>query len=321
MTTATAPPNVPAIADEEEAPPVATVRGRTSHTSQAITLVAVLVPPVGLGVAMAEVWGSGFKPLDLVLLVTLYAAGAIGTTVGFHRCFTHRAFEAAPPAKAALAILGSLTLQGPVTQWVTDHRKHHAFADRPGDPHSPHTSGPGAWGALKGFFHSHVGWMFVTKGMERGDAYGKDLYEDRLIRAIDRLYLLWVVVSLGLPFVIGWAVRGTVGGGIEALMWGGLLRIFLFHHATFSVNSICHLFGRRPYESRDQARNNWAVALLTMGEGWHNNHHAFPRSARLGLNRFQIDPGWWVTRLLELVGLASDVKVPSDKRRAALAAA
>lgn len=289
---------------------VGTVRARTGPVSRGITLVAVLVPPVGLAVALVQLWNADVHLVDLILLVALYVAGGLGVTVGFHRLFSHRAFSAGPAVRAALAVLGSITLQGPVTQWVTDHRKHHAFADRPGDPHSPHTSGPGGLGAVRGFLHAHVGWMFVTKGMERGDVYGRDLYEDRLIRMVDRLYLLWVVVSLGLPFAVGWLVRGTVGGGVEALMWGGLLRIFLFHHATFCVNSVCHLLGRRPYETRDRSRNNWVVALLTFGEGWHNNHHGFPRSARLGLTAAQVDPGWWLVRALERVGLAQRVRVP-----------
>ena len=297
--------------------PVGTVRSRTSLVSRGITLVAVLVPPIGLVTAAVQLSGTGVQAVDLALLVSLYVAGGLGLTVGFHRLFSHRAFEAGPGVRAALAVLGSITLQGPVTQWVTDHRKHHAFSDRPGDPHSPHTSGGGARGALAGFVHAHVGWMFVTKGMERGEVYGRDLYEDRLIRVIDRLYLVWVALSLGLPFGVGWLVRGTVGGAVEALMWGGLLRIFLFHHATFCVNSVCHLFGRRPYDTRDRSRNNWVVALVTFGEGWHNNHHGFPRSARLGLKAHQLDPGWWLVRALGGFGLAGRVRTPRPRAGAA----
>ena len=289
---------------------VATVRERTSLVSRLVTLVAVLVPPVGLVVAVAQLWAGTVHAVDVVLLVALYTAGGLGVTVGFHRLFSHRAFVAGPAVRAVLAVLGSITLQGPVTQWVTDHRKHHAFADRPGDPHSPHTSGPGLRGALAGFVHAHAGWMFVTKGMERGEVYGRDLYDDPLIRAIDRLYLVWVAVSLGLPMAVGWLVSGTLGGAVGALVWGGLLRIFLFHHATFCVNSVCHLLGRRTYDTRDRSRNNWAVALMTFGEGWHNNHHGFPRSARLGLERHQFDPGWLLVRALERLGLAARVRVP-----------
>ena len=196
-----------------------------------------------------------------------------------------------------LAILGCMTMQGPLTQWVTDHRKHHALSDQPGDPHSPHVGhGDGALGAVRGFVHAHVGWLFSNLGMEQGREYGKDLYDDRLIRTIDRLYLLWVVLTLGLPFLLGYWIGGSVDAGLEGLVWGGLIRIFAYQHATFSVNSICHMFGSQDYRSRDEARNNRLVAVLVFGEGWHNNHHAFPASARHGLDRGQFDVSWWVIR-------------------------
>jgi len=290
---------------------VATVRERTSFLSQLVTLVAVVVPPLGLLSAMGLLWGVAFHAVDLVLLLALYVVCAFGTTIGFHRFFTHKGFEASSPVKALLAILGCMTVQGPLTQWVTDHRKHHALSDREGDPHSPHAGhGEGVLGALKGFGHAHVGWLFTLKGMERGREYGRDLYDDRLVRAIDRLYLLWVAVTLGVPFLVGFLVGGTWERGVEAMVWGGLLRIFLYQHATFSVNSICHMFGRQAYRSRDESRNNWLVALLVFGEGWHNNHHAFPSSARHGLDRFQLDVSWWVIRGMEKVGLVWDVKRP-----------
>ena len=296
---------------------IATVRERTSSASQIVTLLAVAVPPIGLLSAMGILWGVAFHPLDLVLLAVLYVVCAFGTTIGFHRYFTHRGFQARTPVKAALAILGCMTMQGPLTQWVTDHRKHHALSDQDGDPHSPHAGhGDGAAAALKGFVHAHVGWLFTLKGMERGREYGRDLYEDRLVRAIDRLYPLWVVLTLGLPFLVGYLVGGSWERGVEAMVWGGLLRIFLYQHATFSVNSICHLFGRRAYRSRDESRNNWLVALLVFGEGWHNNHHAFPSSARHGLDRFQLDVSWWVIRGMEKLGLVWDVKRPGSDQLA-----
>jgi stearoyl-CoA desaturase (delta-9 desaturase) len=264
---------------------------------------------------MGLLWGVAFHAVDLVLLVTLYTVCAFGTTIGFHRYFTHKGFEARTPVKATLAILGCMTMQGPITQWVTDHRKHHALSDKPGDPHSPHVGhGDGLLGAIRGFVHSHVGWMFKNLGMEQGRDYGKDLYDDRLIRWIDRLYLVWIVLTFGIPFVIGYLVGGSWERGVEALVWGGLLRIFLYQHATFSVNSICHMFGRQHYRSRDQARNNWLVAALVFGEGWHNNHHAFPASARHGLHRWQLDPSWWVIRGLEKLGLVWDVKRPTTEQ-------
>ena len=289
---------------------IGTIRLRTSRISQVVTLVAVIVPPLGLFSAMGLLWGVGFRWLDVGLFAAMYVLCAFGITVGFHRYFTHRGFEARAPVKVALAVLGCMTMQGPVTQWVTDHRKHHALSDKPGDPHSPHGHGEGAWGAVRGFVHAHVGWMFSNLGMEQGREYGRDLYDDRLLRTIDRLYLLWVILTLGIPFAVGYAVGGTWGAAVEGLVWGGLIRIAAYQHATFSVNSICHMFGRQDYRARDESRNNWVVALLVFGEGWHNNHHAFPASARHGLHRRQIDVSWWVIRALERLRLVWDVKVP-----------
>jgi stearoyl-CoA desaturase (delta-9 desaturase) len=291
-------------------PEVGTVRAATSRISQVVTLVAVVVPPLGVLAAMGVLWNVAFHWSDLLVMAALYVVCAFGTTIGFHRYFTHKGFETRAPVKATLAILGCMTMQGPLTQWVTDHRKHHALSDQEGDPHSPHAGhGDGALASLMGFVHAHVGWMFSNLGMEQGRAYGKDIYEDRMVRVIDKLYLLWVVATLGIPFAIGYAIGGFPRG-IELLLWGGLVRIFLYQHATFSVNSICHMFGRQDYRARDESRNNWFVAVLVFGEGWHNNHHAFPASARHGLHPFQIDVSWWVIRGLEKLGLVWDVKVP-----------
>jgi stearoyl-CoA desaturase (delta-9 desaturase) len=295
---------------------VATARQHTSRLSQVVTLVAVLVPPLALLSAMGVLWGVGFRMTDLVLFLVFYVLTGLGITVGYHRYFTHRSFEAVAPVKVALAILGSMTLQGPVTQWVTDHRKHHARSDAEGDPHSPHLSGDGLVGTLKGLWHAHIGWMFTTKGMERGIDYGRDLYEDRTIRVIDRLYLVWVAFSLGLPFLLGAAIGGSWALGFEAMIWAGLIRIFVFEHSTFAVNSICHTFGRRAFEAKDESRNNWVVALLVFGEGWHNNHHAFPRSARHGLGRFQVDVSFLVIRGLRRLGLARAVRLPTEAQLA-----
>jgi stearoyl-CoA desaturase (delta-9 desaturase) len=288
-----------------------------------VTLVAVVVPPLGLVSAMGLLWGVGFNRVDLALLVGLYVVCAFGTTIGFHRYFSHKGFDTGPVLKATLAILGCMTMQGPITQWVTDHRKHHALSDREGDPHSPHVGhGEGFGGAVKGFVHAHVGWMFTNLGMEQGREYGKDLYEDRLVRTIDRLYLAWVVLTFGIPFAIGWAAGGgSLALGAQALVWGGLIRVFLYQHATFSVNSICHMFGRQDYRARDESRNNWLVSVLVFGEGWHNNHHAFPSSARHGLHRRQVDVSWLVIRGLEKLGLVWNVRTPAadqlDRRRVA----
>jgi stearoyl-CoA desaturase (delta-9 desaturase) len=300
------------LAGQQSATPaVGTVRPSTSRISRVVTLVAVIVPPLGLLIGIGLLWGVAFHWVDLALLVGMYVLCAFGTTIGFHRFFTHKGFDTGPVLTTTFAVLGCMTMQGPITQWVTDHRKHHALSDQEGDPHSPHGHGEGYWASMKGFFHAHIGWLFSNLGMEQGRDYGKDLYEDRLIRTIDRLYVLWVVLSLGIPFAIGYAVGGTVSAGVAGLVWGGLVRIFAYQHATFAVNSICHMFGRRDYASRDESRNNWLVALLVMGEGWHNNHHAFPASARHGLRRWQIDVSWLVIRGLERLGLIWNVRRPT----------
>ena len=296
---------------------VGTVRERTSFASQLAGIVAVVLPPLGLVSAMGVLWGVAFRPLDLLLLVAFYVVSALGIMTGWHRLFSHKSFETFAAVRAIFAVFGAMAMQGPLTQWVTDHRKHHALSDREGDPHSPHAGRrPGALGVLLGLLHAHVGWLFVTKGMERGPGYARDLYADRLIRAIDRLYLLWVALTVGVPFGIGYAVGGSVELGLEAMVWGGLVRIFLFQHVVFSINSICHAFGTRSYRARDESRNVWLLALPSFGESWHNNHHAFPSSARHGLDPRQVDLSWLVIRGLEQLGLVWDVKRPNDAQRA-----
>jgi stearoyl-CoA desaturase (delta-9 desaturase) len=303
------------IFGESSRPAVATVRSRTSKVSQVVTLVAVVVPAGGVASASGLLWGVALRPLDVVLFGVFYVSTGLGITVGYHRLFAHRAFEASPALRVLLAVLGAMTLQGPLTQWVTDHRKHHARSDAEGDPHSPHLSGGGLAGALAGLWHAHVGWMFSTKGLERGRLYGQDLYEDRVLWVVDRLYLLWVACSLGLPFLLGDALGHSLSRGVEAFVWAGLVRIFAFEHATFSVNSLCHTIGRRRYETGDESRNNWLVALLTFGEGWHNNHHAFPRSARHGLERLEVDLSWLVIVGLARLKLASSPRLPTPAQR------
>ncbi|HVB00510.1 MAG TPA: acyl-CoA desaturase [Acidimicrobiales bacterium] len=295
---------------------VATVREKTSLASRIITSIALIVPVFGLLSAARVLWGVDLHPLDLYLFAIFYFITGLGITVGYHRLFTHKAFRASQPVRAIFAILGAMTLQGPVTQWVTDHRKHHARSDAEGDPHSPNLAGPGYFHHVYGFFHSHVGWLISTKGMERGMLYGRDLFEDPMIRFIDRAYFAWVALSIGLPYLIAFAITGSNARGVEALVWAGLVRIFFFQHATFAVNSVCHTWGKRPFVTGDKSTNNVIVAVLTFGEGWHNNHHAFPRSARHGLNTAQLDVSYLVIRLLTKFRLASEVRLPTDQQLA-----
>ena len=287
---------------------VATVRDETSLSSKLVTLVAVVVPPLGVAAVAWRLWGVAVHPVDVVLFAVMYVACGLGITVGYHRLFSHKSFKAGPAVRGTLAVLGAMTIQGPLTQWVTDHRKHHAMSDQSGDPHSPHFGRDGEHGGLGGLWWAHMGWLFRTKGTERGDRWGRDLYGDPLIRRIDRMYMLWVALSVGIPLAVGFAVRGTWLGGLEAMIWAGLIRIFLFQHATWAINSVCHMFGSRSYRTADESRNVWLLALPSFGEAWHNNHHAFPGSAVHGVDPRQVDVSAWVIGGLERLGLVWDVK-------------
>ena len=253
-------------------------------------------------------WGGTLNWHDLVVLAVMYLLTGIGITVGYHRLFTHRSFKTSRPLRAVFAVLGAMAVEGSVIEWVSTHRKHHRFSDRHGDPHSPHADvAPGWRGALRGLAHAHVGWMFRGKDMANPRRYAKDLLSDRDLRFISRTFPLWVVAGLALPFGLGVALTGSIVGGLTGLLWGGAVRIFLLHHATFSINSLCHFFGRRAFSTGDESRNLAWLAPITMGESWHNNHHAFPTSARHGLGRLQLDPGAWVIGGLERCRLAWDV--------------
>jgi stearoyl-CoA desaturase (delta-9 desaturase) len=287
---------------------IATVRDETSLTSKIVTFVAVVGPPFGVAIAIWGLWGVAVHWVDVVTMVVMYIACGLGITVGYHRLFSHRSFKTTPAIRAMFSILGAMTIQGPLTQWVTDHRKHHAHSDDHGDPHSPHVGRRGEHGRVVGLWWAHMGWLFRTKGMERGEQWGRDLYQDTLIRRVDRLYMLWVALSVGIPFAIGWAFHGTLLGGVQTMVWAGLIRIFLFQHSTWAINSICHSFGKRSYRTNDQSRNVWLLAIPSFGEAWHNNHHAFPGSAVHGVDRRQPDMSAWVIGMLERLGLAWDVK-------------
>ena len=246
----------------------------------------------------------------------MYVLTGLGVTVGFHRMLTHRSFQSPPPVEYAFAILGSMAVQGPVISWVADHRKHHAHTDREGDPHSPHVGhGDGAGGVFRGLWHAHAGWLMTDHGTA-GRKYAQDLYEDRGMRRINRRFPLIVLAGLALPALAGWLITGTVAGAATGLLWGGLVRIFLVHHITWSVNSVCHFLGSRRFETDDQSRNVFWLALPSFGESWHHNHHAFPRSAEAGLRRWELDPSALVIRALEALGLARNVvRIDPERQR------
>lgn len=285
-----------------------------SKLERRITLAAVIVPFLGFIAAVVLLWGGLVTARDLALFALMYVLAGLGVTVGFHRLLTHRSFETTPAIRAGFAILGSMALQGAAIHWVADHRKHHDFSDEPGDPHSPHTHGKSGWrGVVTGMWHSHTGWLFDRTDRASASRYARDLREDPLIQFVDRWFPAWVLLGLVIPFILGFAISGgDLAAGATGFLWGGLVRIFLQHHATWSVNSICHMYGKRPFETGDQSRNNWAIAMVSFGEGWHHNHHAFPTSARHGLRRLQIDPSYALIRLLESAGLARNVKRPGQ---------
>jgi stearoyl-CoA desaturase (delta-9 desaturase) len=256
-------------------------------------LVAVIVPLIATIYAICSLWERAVNWLDLALLLSFYILTALGVTIGFHRMLTHRSFRPHPIVKFILLVLGSMALEGPALEWAATHVKHHAQSDREGDPHSP----------VEGFFHAHIGWMFKDS-MADPNVYCKNLVKDPTVVFVSRTFFLWTALSLLIPFALG---------GWTGLLWGGLVRIFLTHHVTWSVNSICHTFGKRDFETPDRSHNEWIIGLLALGEGWHNNHHAFPRSAFHGLHWWQFDLSGYVIRALERAGLVHDVyRIPTD---------
>ena len=285
-----------------------------------ITGLVTLVPFVALVFAGWQVWGSALHWSDVFLFVGIYLATGFGITVGFHRLFTHRSFKTSKGMRGLFAILGSAAIEGPVISWVADHRKHHAFSDEEGDPHSPHVDhGHGIKGALRGLYHAHMGWLFIHTQRGNKERFAPDLLEDPVVSWVDRTFLVWAIAGLALPFALGWLIGGTFFAAVTGLLWGGLVRVFVLHHFTYSINSLCHVFGRQDYETADESRNLWLIALPTLGEAWHNSHHAFPTSAVHGLGRRQLDPSAGLIWALEKTGLVWDVVRPSKDRLAAKA--
>ncbi len=286
-------------------------------------IAAVVVPFVAVVVAAMLLWHQFLGWRDLAIFAVMYALSAVGVTVGYHRLLTHRAFQTRAWMRYALAIMGSLSVQGGVIDWVADHRKHHTFTDEEGDPHSPHAgAGAGLRGMATGLWHAHVGWLFETHGQASSKRFAPDLVKDPTMRRINRGFPLIALGSLLVPFVAGLVLSGgsLVAGGLSALLWAGLVRIFLVHHVTWSINSICHFFGKRRFDTDDYSTNVFWLALPSLGEAWHHNHHAFPQSAFHGLRWYELDPSGWLILGMERVGLAWDVvKVSPEKASAKLA--
>jgi stearoyl-CoA desaturase (delta-9 desaturase) len=289
-----------------------------------VNIAAVVLPFLGVVAGGVLLWDSFLSPLDLAILALMYMLTAIGITVGFHRLLTHRAFQAHVPSRYTLAVLGSMAVQGPVIDWVADHRKHHTFTDEEGDPHSPHAGrGAGLGGMLSGLWHAHTGWLFSTHGQASSKRFAPDLLEDAGMRRINKAFPLIALASLAIPFLLGLGLSGgSLTAALAALLWGGLVRIFLVHHVTWSINSICHFFGSRRFELEDHSTNVFWLALPSLGEAWHHNHHAFPRSAFHGLRWWELDPSGWLILGMAKVKLAWDVvRVTPEREQEKLAAA
>ncbi|HEX3874519.1 MAG TPA: fatty acid desaturase [Solirubrobacteraceae bacterium] len=276
----------------------------------------VIAPFLLLFVAGWLAWGGLLHWQDLVVMAITYLLTGLGVTVGYHRLFTHRSFKTGKAVRMAFAILGSAAIEGSVIEWVATHRMHHRFSDKEGDPHSPHVGHGSGWrGAVRGLIHAHVGWTF--RGIDRACTkhYAPDLLADPVVSFVNRTFVVWLLAGLAFPALLGFALTGTFVGALTGFLWGGAVRAFFLHHATFSINSLCHFFGNRKFETGDYSRNLTWLAIPTLGEAWHNNHHAFPTSACHGLGRWQLDPSAWVISALEATGLAWDVIKISPARQ------
>jgi stearoyl-CoA desaturase (delta-9 desaturase) len=281
-----------------------------------ITALVTALPILGLGFVAWQLWEEALHWSDLAIFAIFYVLCGLGVTVGFHRLFTHRSFATTRWLRFTFAVLGSAAIEGPVISWVADHRKHHAFSDQEGDPHSPHVGhGGGLRGALRGLAHAHLGWLFIHTQRGAKCRYAPDLMKDPVVSFVDRTFVAWALAGLALPFFLGWAIGHSVKYGLTALLWGGAVRMLVIHHVTYSINSLCHYFGRRRFATGDESRNLLWLALPSFGEAWHNNHHAFPTSAAHGLRRWEIDPSALIIRLLEKLGLAWDVVRISPDRQ------
>lgn len=278
-------------------------------------LLGVVVPLAALAVAIALLWGVAFSWQYLVIMAGMYLVTGFGITIGYHRLFTHKSFRTPRPVAALLAIMGAMAAEGSLMQWVSAHRLHHQHSDQHGDPHSPHLHGNSLLAALNGMWHAHIGWALKKRKDENTGRNTRDLNKDPWLRFVNRLFPVWVGLGLLIPAVLGGLMTMSWMGVLLGLLWGGLVRVLLVHHVTWSINSVCHIWGSRPYESRDHSRNNAIFGILALGEGWHNNHHAFPSSARHGLAWWQFDASYVVIRAMQVVGLASDLRVPKREKR------
>jgi stearoyl-CoA desaturase (delta-9 desaturase) len=288
--------------------PVALI-DRKTWTQQVYLTLFLVLPFLAVLAAVPVAWGWGLSWRDVVITVVMYSISGLGVTVGFHRYFTHRSFNTGRPLRVALAVAGSLAIEASPIQWVADHRRHHRFSDKEGDPHSPWRYGNSFGAVAKGFFYSHVGWLY---DWEKTDElkYAPELIADPDVNFISRNFQTWVAVSLLLPPLVGGLLGWSWQAAVTAFFWGSLVRICLLHHVTFAINSVCHITGKRPFRTRDRSQNVWWLALLSFGESWHNFHHAEPTSARHGVRRLEIDTSAMLIRLMEKLRWVTDVRWP-----------
>jgi stearoyl-CoA desaturase (delta-9 desaturase) len=292
--------------------------GQRTTTEQLLVQVFVVLPLLALLAAVPLAWGWGLSWTDIGLAVGWYAVSGLGVTVGYHRLFTHGAFKANRALRIALAIAGSFAMEGPVIDWVADHRRHHAFADRDGDPHSPWRFGTSAGAVARGFVHAHVGWLF-DRNRTNAARFAPDLVADADIRKVSESFMVWATISIGVPAVMGGLITWSWWGALTALFWAGLVRVAVLHHVTWSVNSVCHIIGARPFAARDKSANFWPLAILSFGESWHNLHHADPTCARHGVLRGQVDISARLIRWFEQLGWVWQVRWPTPERLARIA--
>jgi stearoyl-CoA desaturase (delta-9 desaturase) len=290
--------------------------GGMSTFDRYANLGAVVLPFAATIAAIFLFWNEIVSAADLAILAVMYVLTAFGVTVGYHRLLTHRAFQTYPATRYLLAALGEMAVQGSVIAWVADHRKHHAHTDVEGDPHSPHVGhGDGVGGILRGLWHAHSGWLLENHGRADWRRYARDLYEDRGMRRLSRWFPALVLAGLLIPALAGYLIGGTLAAAATGLLWGGFVRVFLVHHVTWSVNSVCHYFGSRRFDTDDRSTNVFWLALPSLGESWHHNHHAFPRSATHGLRWYELDPSALIIRGLARAGLAWDVVAITPERQ------
>ena len=293
--------------------------GRRKNYVQLGVYVFILVPFAALIAAIPLAWGWGLTWVDVILAVVMFELTGHGVTIGYHRYFTHGSFKAKRPLKIALAIGGSMAVQGPPIIWVADHRRHHAFSDKEGDPHSPWLFGTGPVAIAKGFWHSHMGWLF-DRDITNKERFAPDLMADKDIVKVNDLFWLWTVITFLLPALAGGLITWSWWGALTAFFWAGLVRVAILHHVTWSTNSICHMIGDRPFVSRDKAANVWPLAILSFGESWHNLHHADPTCARHGVKKGQIDTSARMIWLFEKFGWLHSVRWPTPQRLAKISA-